>query len=417
MTMTDLRSPITRRRLFTLTAGGASALVLARAAHAAPALKPLADSKLRKGLDKVPGDLLLPAHIRPLAEKLLARAKAAVTAAVVRPDDVKQDKVAAAGLKFVAGLKPARAAMFKVQATRLQLSKVKPSLQIQSVLQADALKVVEIERDKLKARPKEPQWQPPLAKKIEFHLNRMKCLDETSDGGDSDEILLGGQLIEPNGNIKKLDRWKVSDDFDAGEARYFDYAKCKDLPPEAVVPPIDFLCPNGGPGDLYRGRKLVGSTIDLQVMPIPATYSLITILGEEDEGGFGDIIQDIYDALKGELDKAFEAAGVAAGAALGGALGSVVPGLGNLIGAAIGAALGWLLGEFIEWLTGLFDDDLIQARHWTIQLASPEMAAIRTLAGAPLPAPDGVVASPLKKLTYKGDDGKYEAHLHWRVYS
>jgi hypothetical protein len=413
--MTDLRSPITRRRLFTLTAGGASALVLARAAQAAPTLKPLAESKLRKGLTKVPGDLVLPAHIRPLAEKLLARAKAAVTAAVVRPDEVKQDKVAAAGLKFVAGLKPARAAMFKVQANKLQLAR--PKLQIQSTLQADALKVVEVERDKLKAKPKEPQWQPPLATKIEFHLNRVKCVDETSDGGDSDEILLGGQLIEPNGNIKKLDRFKVSDDFDAGEIRHYDFNSCKDLPPDFAAMFKDELCPNGGPGDIYRGRKLVGSTIDLQMFPFPATYSLVTILGEQDEGGFGDIIQDIYDALKGELDKAFEAAGVAAGAALGGALGSVVPGIGNAIGAAIGAALGWLLGEFIEWLTGLFEDDLIQARHWTIQLASPEMAALRTLAGDPLPAPAGVVASPLKKLTYKGDDGKYEAHLHWRAFS
>lgn len=416
--MTDLRSPITRRRLFTLTAGGASALVLARAAHAAPALKPLADSKLRKGLDKVPGDLVLPAHIRVLAEKLLARAKAAVTAAVVRPDEVKQDKVAAAGLKFVAGLKPARAATFKVQASKLPLAKVKPALQIHSTLQADALKVVEIERDKLKARPKAPQWQPPLAKKIEFHLNRVKCINETSDGGDSDEILLGGQLIEPNGNIKKLDRFKVSDDFDAGESVYYDYNKCKGLPSDAAaLPPFNALCPNGGPDDIYRGRKLVGSTIDLQLFPFPATYSLVTILGEEDEGGFGDIIQDIYNALKGELDEAFKAAGLAAGAALGGALGSVVPGIGNAIGAAIGAALGWLLGEFIEWLTALFEDDLIQARHWTIQLTSPEMAAIRTLAGDPLPAPEGVIASPVKKLTYVGDDGEYQAHLHWRVFS
>lgn len=415
--MTDLRSPISRRRLFTLTAGGASALVLARAAHAAPALKPLADSKLRKGLAKVPGDLLLPAHIRPLAEKLLARAKAAVTAAVVRPDEVKQDKVAAAGLKFVAGLKPARAAMFKVQASKLQIAKIKPELQIQSTLEADAIKVVKVERGKLKVKPKEPQWQPPLATKLEFHLNRVKCVDETSDGGDSDEILLGGQLVEPNGNIKKLDRFKVSDDFDAGEIRYYDFNKCKDIPPELLPLVQNDLCPNGGPDDIYRGRKLVGSTIDLQKFPFPATFSLVTILGEEDEGGFGDIIQDIYDALKGELDKAFEAAGVAAGGMLGGALGSVVPGIGNAVGAAIGAALGWLLGEFIEWLTGLFEDDLIQARHWTIQLASPEMAAIRALAGNPLPAPAGVVASPLKKLTYTGDDGKYEAHLHWRAFA
>lgn len=417
--MTDLRTPLSRRRLFTLAAGGATALALARTAHAAPSLKPLSDSKLRKALERVPGDLALPPHVRQLADTMLARTKTAITAALTRPDDVKQDKVAAAGLKYVAALKPTRADQLKLQASKLQLAKVAPKLKPHDALVAAALKVVEVERArlKLKPRPEKPQWQPPLAQKIEFHLNRVKCLDETSDGGDSDEILLGGQLIEPNGNIKKIDRWKVSDDFDAGENVHYDYNKCKDLPPEAVVPPLDFLCPNGGPGDIYRGRKLVTSTLDLQVVPFPSTHSLILVMGEQDEGGFGDIIQDIYDALKGELDKAFEAAGIAAGTALGTAVGSIIPGLGNVIGAAIGAALGWILGEFIEWLTGLFKDDLIAAKHWTIQLPSPEMAAIRALSNDPLPTPAGVWASPLKKLTFKGDDGKYEAYAHWRAFS
>lgn len=429
--MTDLRSPLSRRRLFSLTAGGASALLLSQAARAAgstPAFKPVAESKLRKALDHVPGDVVqLPADLRQLAEQLLARAKGAVTSAIARPDGARGDKIAAAGLKFAAGLKPTRAARLTAGARQQQVAKANQfgafanaGVKLQSVagFRATLTKVVDVTRLKIDPKLKEPQWKAPLVKKIEFHLNSVRCIEETSELSDSDEILLGGQLVEPNGAIKKFDRFKVSDDADAGEKFRFDYQLCGQLPRAKLPPGMQIMCPNGGPDDVHAGRKLVAAGLDPQLIPFPSTHGLLLVMGEQDSGGFNDLLQDIYDALRDEIAAELDAIGVTAGSALGGALGSIVPGLGTAIGSAIGAALGWVLGEFIEWLVGLFNnkDDLIAAKHWTIQLPSPELSAIQSL-GQSLPAPSGVWASPLKKLTFRGDGGKYEAHVHWRVFT
>lgn len=440
--MTDLRTPFSRRSLFSLTAGGASALVVGRAltseAHAfAPLLKPfkpVAEAKLPKGLLVAPGDLKLDPAVRALAEKMLARVKHGFTTALTKPGEApKSDKIVASSLKLVAKLRPTRAARAESYAQKIVRSsslkakefgtfaKVGPKVGLSKVFAAELTKVHEVERAKLKVkpRPEQPNWQAPLVKKIEFHLNSVKCLEETDENSESDEILLGGQLIEPNGNIKKWDRFKVSDDFDKGETRNYDYSQCGTIPrddlPEMVT---DANCPNGGPNDQYAGRKLVVSSLDLEKVPWPSTLGLVLVMGEEDDsGGFGEILQDIYNAIKDEIDTELKALGVTAGAALGGALGSVIPGLGTAIGAAIGAALAWLVGEFIEWFIGLFnnEDDLIQAKTWTIQLPSPELAAIRAMVGEPLPSPAGTLASAMKRIDFTGDGGKYRARMHWRV--
>lgn len=431
--MTDRRTQFSRRSLFSLTTGGASALVLSQAfggdAHAfgptiKPVFKPVADSKLPAGLLVAPGDVKLDPAVRALAEKMLARAKHGITTALTRPDEApKDDKIVAAGLKITAGLRPARAARVRTSALKIVSSsalkakhlgayaKVGPKLHALDEFTAELTKVKDVELTKLKARPKVkvPEWKAPLIKKIEFHLNSVKCVEDTSEI-DSDEILLAGQLVEPNGNIKKITRFKVHDDFDKGDTRHYDYSKCGDLPPGTHPFGAD-LCPNGSPSDRYVGRKLVTSTIDLDKVPWPATLGLNLIMGEEDSGGFSDIVQDVYNALKGEI----EAELLALGAAAGGALGSIFPGLGTAIGAAIGAALTWLVGELFEWLFTLFDDDLIQARSWIVQLPSPELVAIQALASDHLSAPAGVWASPMKKIKFRGDGGEFHARLHWRV--
>ncbi|MBA3547762.1 MAG: hypothetical protein H0T76_14860 [Nannocystis sp.] len=441
--MTDLRTPLSRRSLFSLTAGGASALAVGHAltseAHAfapalRPAFKPVAEAKLPKGLLTVPGDLKLDPAVRALAEKLLARVKHGFTTALTKPGEApKSDRIVASSLKLVDKLRPARAARAESYAQKLGRSSslkakelgafanLAPKVGLSNVFAAELTKVHEIERAKLKVkpRPEQPDWKAPLVKKIEFHLNSVKCIEETDENSESDEILLGGQLVEPNGNVKKIDRFKVSDDFDKGETRNYDYSQCGTTPREDLP---DFVlsgnCPNGGPNDQYAGRKLVASSLDLEKVPWPSTLGLVLIMGEEDDsGGFGKILQDIYDAIKDEIDTELKALGVTAGAALGAAIGSVIPGLGTAIGAAIGAALAWLVGEFIEWFIGMLnnEDDLIQAKTWTIQLPSPELAAIQAMGGDRLASPAGTLASAMKRLDFTGDGGKYRARLHWRV--
>ena len=130
------------------------------------------------------------------------------------------------------------------------------------------------------------------------------------------------------------------------------------------------------------------------------------ILDTPDIGGNYPARVDFYKAIEDEVKKKLNELGVEAGEAIGGE-----------IGAAIGAAIGAVLGAFVDWLVSLFDtrDDFINSKSWMVQLPSPELAAIQALASDHLPAPAGIWASPMKKLTFVGDGGKYETRLHWRV--
>jgi hypothetical protein len=221
----------------------------------------------------------------------------------------------------------------------------------------------------------------------------------------ADEILLGGQLIEPNGNITNIDQFKVSDDFDKGETVYFDYEICSVFAKAGDVPPfLEGFCPHGGPNDVYRGRKLASSKLDKL-----GTWGLVLIMGEQDNGGgFGDIVQKVYKALKSEIDDAIEAG-----------IGALVGGVFGPLGSAIGAALAWAVGKLIEWLVSLFDnpDDLVAAKTWQLRLEHRTQSYIEGLSTDELPAPKGTWASPMKKLAFKGDGGSYEVRAHWRAFT
>jgi hypothetical protein len=204
--------------------------------------------------------------------------------------------------------------------------------------------------------------------------------------------------------VKKIDRFKISDDFDEGEHIYYDFEQCNAFPPGQV--PYFIKCSNGGRDDVFHGRKLEATLFNDNIA-WPATLGLVLVMGEEDPGGgFGVMLQDIYAALEDEIKQKLGELGTEAGAAMGGD-----------IGAAVGAALAYAAGEFLDWLISLFDnqDDLVASKTWTIQLASPELDEIRTLASDDLPAPAGVWASPMKKLKFIGDGGRYDMRLHWRV--
>lgn len=423
--MTHSQHRFSRRNMFSVAAGGASALALGHVftgpAHAAPTSKVSAaklkqiqqlraiESGLRPGALAVPGDLKLDPQTLALAEKLLARAKQSVLIAATRPKEApKGDKVIAAASKIVGTLRSKRVTRMR---SSLNLAEVQagigPAAQMQAKQMPDYT-MVELKKtvdlSKLKKQKEQPKWSGPLVKRIEFQLNSVKCVEETSGESGSDEILLGGNLITPGGVVKKVDRFKVSDDFDDGESVYYDFELCNAFPPGEV--PYFIKCKNGGRDDVYRGRKLEATLLG-EGIPWPATIGLVLVMGEEDPGGgFGSMLQDIYAALEEEIDKQLGALGTEAGAAIGGDL-----------GAAVGAALAYAAGEFLDWLVSLFDnaDDLVASKNWTIQLASPELDKIRTLSNDNLPAPASVWASPMKTLHFNGDGGRYDMRLHWRV--
>lgn len=421
--MTQRISRLSRRSMFSIAAGSASALALGRVlggtAHAAaPAAKLIPESKLPPGRLVVPGDLKLDPDMQILAEKLLARAKQAVWQAATKPGGAaKDDKVAAAASKIVASMRSKRM-------TRLKASIIKPVAAAEMAkfgkVEASAgPKLYAVDMEKLAAKWKQkkikrekekqeekPKWNPPLAARIEYQLNSVKCVNMTDGESGSDEILLGGQLITPGGIVKQIDRFKVSDDFDTGEVKRYDFSQCRDFPPNTPDFLIEAKCPRGNPNDPYEGRKL-GATLLGPDRPWPATVGLVLIMGEEDPGGgFGAWMQDVYAALDDEIKKKLNELGVEAGTALG-----------DDLGAAIGAALAYVVGEFLDWLVNLFDnaDDPIAAKSWTTQFNNPEMSSIRATVGDPVPTPNGIIGSSMKRLDFVGDGGKYEVRLHWRV--
>ncbi len=433
--MTQSLNRLSRRNMFSLTAGGASVLALGRVlggtAHAAGP-KLIAESKLPAGGLSVAGDAALDTETLALTEKILARTKHAVLTAVTNPKDApKDDKLVAAASRLVGELRTRRLTRLQAnlkQGPALQAlgeyAAMKPA-QMNSVLDKELVRVVDLGKLKVKVKKEkqekegkvkikkkkpeeqdEPRFEGPLATRIEFQLNSVKCVDGTSGESGSDEILLGGHIITPGGVIKKIDRFKVSDDFDPGETRYYDYSRCGDVPLKDLPSFMQGICPNGGPNDRYHGRKL-GATMLGVDLPWPATLGVVLVMGEEDPGGgFGKFLEEAYGAIKKEVDKKLTELGIELGGAAAGELGS-----------SIGAAIAKALSELIAWLVNLFDnpDDRIGAEDWIVQLPSPEMSAIRALSNDNLPAPGGLWASPMKKLKFNGDGGKYEVRLHWRV--
>lgn len=406
--------------MFTIAAGSASALALGRvltgSAHAAaPAAKLIPEGKLPPGRLIVPGDLKLDPETQVLAEKLLARTKQAVLDAATRPGAAaKGDKVAAAADKIVASLRSKRATRLKANigkpAVAQELGKF-GKLEVGKAhkfyaVEAEKLVVQKKKKKVIREKQEAPKWTPPLAARIEYQLNSVKCKNMTDGESGSDEILLGGHLITPAGVIKSIDHFKVSDDFDTGEVKRYDYSQCRDFPADTPAFILEAACPRGNPADPYEGRKLGATLLGLD-KPWPATVGLVLVMGEEDPGGgFGAWMQDIYAALDDEIKQQLKDWGVEAGSAEAGE-----------IGAAIGAALAYVVGEFLDWLVNLFDnpDDPIAARSWTTRFNNPEMSSIRATVGDPVPAPSGIIASSMKRLDFVGDGGKYEVRLHWRV--
>ncbi len=415
--MTHRLNDLSRRNMFTIAAGGASALAVGRmlggtAFAAAPKVKPLTDAQLPQGLLTVPGDVKLDPATEAFARKLLARMKQSVLDAATRPGEMaKTDQVAAASSKLVASLRTSR--LTRVKAAFKPGSKYKEVAEMTKVepkraheMYAMELKdLIELKKAKLKV-PKEekPQWQGPLARKIEFQLNTVKCV-RTTTGGGADEILMGGTIVTPGGVTKKIADWKVGG-FDKDDVRRYDFSKCKDFPPGMPQDLVHQVCPRGNPNDVFEGRRLESTRLNIDI-PWPATIALVLTMGEADgDGGFGEIVQEVYAKIESEVKKKLVELGVKAGEALGGA-----------VGAAIGAALATVVGEFLDWLVSLFsnEDDFINSKSWVVQLGTPEMNKIQQISSSELTPPAGVLASAMKKLTFVGDGGKYETRLHWRV--
>jgi hypothetical protein len=157
-----------------------------------------------------------------------------------------------------------------------------------------------------------------------FKICRVKCLDETNsfwepEWSGSDEIDLGGNRIDPEGEEHAIDRFRVGD-FDDGTVKIYWPAR-----------------------EFTRFDLLVGGE------DWPKSFFVILALAEIDMGGFGDFLNDLVNWLREEVsDSLLKAVGTAVGGIVGG----------GLFGAAVGFLIGAILDELINWLRQWWGDEV-----------------------------------------------------------
>jgi hypothetical protein len=433
--MGEVARRISRRGLLTNAAVGLSAMALTQgllgrsAFAAAPSKKPtkqqIADAKASWPPAKPIGEPAMSADEKELGELLAHKAKHALALAAAHPKEkFRPGSIEAAGATLFAQVSTKRAERAHLRATKLlsappdaqalhfgeyagaslAAAKVAPAVDIKLTAKLRAI----VKKHKDKPVPKEKPG--PSYKRIEFELNTVECIRQTHNEVGSDELLLGGHLVEPGGHVISIPKWMVSDDFDDGEAKFYDYSFCRDAFSKNVGEALG-LCPHGGPGDLYRGRKLASSSLD---GPWPGTWTLVMVAGEQDSGGgFGELLKTAYASLKDEINTALLALATELGTALGNLI--PIPGL----GAAIGAAIGLAIGAVVDWLSDAFNskDDFVGAKTLMVRLHDAKKSTIQGKSDHPLPTPKGVWAHPMQTMTVRGDGSHYDMRLHWRAFA
>lgn len=209
---------------------------------------------------------------------------------------------------------------------------------------------------------------------LELQITRVTCVDETDpEFFGKDRIAMGGTAIDHRERVTKVGQFVVGE-FDTGDRRNYD-------PPKVV-----------------KKFSLSGGEF-------PKTFAVVLGMAEKDNGGFGDFLTELYQAVKGELTIILAGLGTAAGAALataiGGTVGAVV---GGPAGIVIGIAAGLIVAALVEFLASIAQDDLFQPQ-----------VALATLPTADATLPGGSLLSPAFNLNYIDFAGRYRVRCNWKL--
>lgn len=208
--------------------------------------------------------------------------------------------------------------------------------------------------------------------RLKMFITEVRCREETNESG-ADHVLIGGTRTNYLGETTTVDQWTVDGSMSTGEKRSFGMSKV-------------FARWN-----LARDQDA-----------FPYVYTAVVVLGEHDDGGFSDLVKEIWSLVDTQVKAAI--AGLV-GAAIGVALGGV--------GAVIGLLVGTLVGLLIDWLLSLFgsnEDDLIDVEVLTMTLAASTKSYYDW---ARLTSPTGWT----KTLFMWGDGGRYEVDVAFRVFA
>ncbi len=220
--------------------------------------------------------------------------------------------------------------------------------------------------------------------KVGFHLNEVHCTEETDEVG-ADEIMISTILVAPDGTTRKNGPFTVSRDFDEGETKVYYKANHKSFDPK----------------DPRRGRRLAAAP--LAGAEFPGSWTLLVLMFERDDGGFGAFFRDLYAMVADEAKVALISAGAMTGP----------------LGAYIGELMSHILAGLLDFFAWLFHnpDDYIDDNQGILTLNSDANAYFEGFNdGRDGAAPANVWASKLQTMKFRGDGGRYEAKIHWRVW-
>ena len=159
--------------------------------------------------------------------------------------------------------------------------------------------------------------------KVAFNIERVRCVDETNPEralfvNFHDEIAIGGQSIDEDGDVKLISEHYVGGGFDDGDQRLYNPARRMHW------------------FSLNEGRAW------------PKEFRVVLSLAEKDWGRFQAFLDRVYRMIQAKV-----AAAIKKG------VGSVLtPYVGPALGALIGAAVAYVVDRLVKFLIGLFGDDL-----------------------------------------------------------
>ena len=209
--------------------------------------------------------------------------------------------------------------------------------------------------------------------KLSFNITRVKCVDETGriEWPGHDEIAIGGQSIDEDGDVKRINEQHVGNGFDDGDQRTYN------------------------PAWRYHRFNL------REGQNWPKSYRVILMLAEKDHGGFQSLLNSIYIHIRDRVKSAVADA-------VSGALSSLI---GPAIARAIGQITAWIVDRLISWLISLFGDDVFPPR--TLSVTTPSMGARWTY-------PNGTWGNPqsgTRTAHFYGHRGHYLVDYYWEFHA
>ena len=168
--------------------------------------------------------------------------------------------------------------------------------------------------------------------KLELRLYEVNITTGTGDSGDTEEVAMGGVAVGATGNMAKIKRFLVADDFDtdSDDRQHKKYYN-------------------------VQGWHLAWYHVR-QAGPFPHYYTAQLSMAELDNGGFGDFLIELWnkvkDVVKGLIDDALE---------------SVLGPIGYVVGEIIGAIIDWFIGLFHN------EDDILGVKHIHLRFNSHKL--------------------------------------------